>query len=341
MKDGAICAKTQYGTVVFHATALRLEVPELGVNIEGAPRIIERFVNGFFQEKLDARLFEALQRMSKLSSIYHSRVFERLEKDIDQALRDLIAFQQFEERGYWFFPVSKQLLIKPVDYDDAFLIQFEGTRRATCRNIFQYFTSDALIEGMAKGMIAHTPYRNPYIPAAQAALVEKAVEELQLPYREVAEIIGHISMFRREVDQRKLFQKLSEGFNPEEMQRLKTKASELARKREINQRYVDAQRQNVFLEEKELLFLPENDIMISLSEDVEIFKIDSEVKFEIGRYIVTGKWGRTAKIRRVNPEEISRIEKEKIIEGGKSILAALPEPYRERLSILLVSLSMA
>jgi hypothetical protein len=92
------------------------------------------------------------------------------------------------------------------------------------------------------------------------------------------------------------------------------------------------------------LVLPGQRAIIDLDqENPQLYDVEygGENVPEVGKYIVTGKWGKRVSVRPIDPSELSRWRAGSIIKAGRVALESLPEPYGSRLAALLVILSLS
>jgi len=347
IQECTICLNTPYGKVELMARGyLCLKVPELGIAIYDAPNsLIARLVTGMLQGNVDENVIKCLVELSKLNTRYHDYVFSQIEQSPAHAIQLIQNFQQFEEQGYRYFPQSKQLFVKPTANSSvAFLVQFRGPKQAKCYSILHI--AETLVEGINKGQIVNNIMLawSPTVSPEQATITEKAVSQLQLPYPEVAKIIRLISSYSSATMQRQLFDWLENGAfsNAEKLRQLEEKVRVREENKATQRKYEEAQNQDfVFLQDTEELLFPDDRVLINLgTERPSACIVTSSCEFEMGRYVVTRRWGRSAKLEKRLPDD-NPLWRERVIKKGKNALATLPEPYRSRLTTLLVELSLS
>lgn len=313
-------------------------VPSLGIDIGGdlPPALVRRVVESVLRGEKDTVEIRALAEASKLPREYYRYIFNCLQRNPASALESIRYFQQFEKKGYLYFPSSRQLLVKPYGTCYAFLIEFQGPRQATCSCINTDFLAEAVVD-LTSGKRANL-YTRPdcEVSPLQASIVERAVSELRLPYADVARIIRLISVYVR---QNTLFKQLSNGtfLSEKELQKLEKNAKNLAAERQRKAKYLElGTREFVFLPNREELVIPPLSIVIRLgSERATVYLILPDNTLEVGKYIATGN----SII--VKMETIAESDLETLLRIGEKAASALPEPYRSRLLEFLVYLRLS
>lgn len=343
-----LCIKL--GDAELKTAVQRISSPSLGINLGiselGSWRfsreachwftsILQGFLTNLLKGNHNSAEAKVLAGLTKLRGRYAVHLLGTAVTNLDMAILEAEHLLQFESRGYWYFPKAKQLLIKPVERNDhGVLIEFMSPYQTTCIGLTEYETARALMEGISTGQIGLQHSDPPRMSSTQIEILKNAVTQVGLP-QETADLIRRIALYVDYRTIKHLFQKLRAGDFRDEKERatLISRTNDILAEKARIERYRQAQNQEfVFLEDRGELVVPGLRLLVHLgTESPQVLQVASKFDYEIGKYIVTRKWSKEAKL-----EEATGWHLYQLAEMGTQILKKLPEPYRSRLAALIL-----
>jgi hypothetical protein len=341
----------QLGDAVLEAEVHRISVPSLGIDLrddelrshwrdgEVKPLFASALVGllaNLLKGNRDSAEAKVLAGLTKLEGRYAKHLLSTLATNPREAVLGLERLLQFENRGYWYFPKAQQLLIRPVERNDqGVLIEFLGPYQASCTELWESETAEALIQGIETGLIKPRPPNPPRMSPPQVKILERATSQEHLP-QETVDIIRRIALYVDYHTLDCLFENLRCGGLRDEEERaaLISRTNDILAEKARIEHYERAQNQEfVFLEDREELVVPELKLLVQLgTESPQALQVVfSKSDYEVGKYIVTGKWSKDTQLEVADQWHLNRLA-----ERGAEALARLPEPYRSRLAAFLL-----